>query len=46
MASTKKLRAALIQLRATRSVVASSVLILALDYFLTQLTLVILRPGQ
>jgi phospholipid/cholesterol/gamma-HCH transport system permease protein len=31
---------------ATRSVVACSVLILAVDYFLTQLTLVVLRPGQ
>jgi phospholipid/cholesterol/gamma-HCH transport system permease protein len=31
---------------ATRAVVTSSVLILATDYFLTQLTLVVLRPGQ
>ena len=31
---------------ATRSVVTCSVLILAVDYFLTQLTLVILRPGS
>jgi phospholipid/cholesterol/gamma-HCH transport system permease protein len=31
---------------ATRSVVTCSVLILAVDYFLTQLTLVVLRPGQ
>ncbi|HEX2166716.1 MAG TPA: ABC transporter permease, partial [Longimicrobiales bacterium] len=31
---------------ATRSVVTCSVLILAVDYFLTQLTLVLLRPGQ
>jgi phospholipid/cholesterol/gamma-HCH transport system permease protein len=31
---------------ATKSVVACSVLILALDYFLTQLTLVVLRPGS
>jgi len=31
---------------ATRSVVTCSVLILAVDYFLTQLTLVLLRPGE
>jgi len=31
---------------ATRSVVTCSVLILAVDYFLTQLTLVLLRPGS
>ena len=31
---------------ATRAVVTSSVLILAVDYFLTQFLLVILRPGQ
>jgi phospholipid/cholesterol/gamma-HCH transport system permease protein len=31
---------------ATRSVVTCSVLILAVDYFLTQLTLVVLRPGS
>lgn len=31
---------------ATKSVVACSVLILSLDYFLTQLTLVVLRPGS
>lgn len=30
---------------ATRSVVTCSVLILAVDYFLTQLTLIVLRPG-
>jgi phospholipid/cholesterol/gamma-HCH transport system permease protein len=32
-------------LAATRAVVTSSVLILAVDYFLTQLLLVVLRPG-
>lgn len=31
---------------ATRAVVTCSVLILAVDYFLTQLTLVVLRPGS
>ena len=31
---------------ATRSVVTCSVLVLAVDYFLTQLSLVVLRPGQ
>ncbi|MEX1182000.1 MAG: ABC transporter permease [Gemmatimonadota bacterium] len=31
---------------ATRSVVACSVMILAVDYFLTQLTLIVLRPGS
>jgi phospholipid/cholesterol/gamma-HCH transport system permease protein len=31
---------------ATRSVVTCSVLILAVDYFLTQLTLIVLRPGS